>query len=224
MEVQLMYRRIAALGGAAVTAAAIAAPAAAQAATISSPVQCAGGVATQLSAPLVGSGFTPNSTVTISANGVPFATAPADAAGNFSATPRPPAIASLRRNQQTFQITASDSSGVAAGPSPLTVTRWNATLPAHARANKRVMFRVFGFVPGKRVYLFVRRHGHTLGRFSIGKAKGPCGDTSRRLPYMPVRHHTSGTYRYFFEQRRHFSAGRHVPRIRLTIIISRVLV
>ena len=70
-----MYRRIAALGSAAVTAAVIAGPAAAQAATISSPAQCVGGVATQLTAPLVGSGFTPGAPVTISANGVPFADA-----------------------------------------------------------------------------------------------------------------------------------------------------
>jgi hypothetical protein len=219
MEVPLMYRRIAALGSAAAAAALIAGPAAAQAATISSPAACAGGVPTQLTVPIVGSGFTPNSAVTIALNGSTFTTATADAAGNFAVTPPAPDIAP--HNQRTFQMTASDSGGVAAPAAPLKVTRWTASLPSHARANKRVKFRAFGFVPGKRVYLFVRRHGHTLGRFSIGKAKGPCGDTSKRLPYMPVRHHSAGTYKYFFMQSRHFSTK--LPRIRLTIVITRVL-
>jgi hypothetical protein len=178
-----------------------------------------GGLATGLTAPLQGSGFTPNAPVTITANGQAFASATADAAGNFAVTPAPPLI-SGNHIQQTFQLSASDGTNVAA-PTPLHVTRWFAKLPSRAHASHKVKFRAYGFLPGKRVYVFVRRHGRTLGRFSLGKASGPCGNASRRLPYMPLRHHTTGTYKYFFEQSARFSTKK--PRIRLTIIITRVL-
>jgi hypothetical protein len=216
MEVSMQHSRLAALGSAAVATVALAAgPAVAQGAVIAAPA-CVGGLATGLTAgPLQGSGFAPNSTVTISANGSPFTTAPADAAGNFSAQPLPPVL-SRGRISQTFQLTASDGTNSAA--TPLHVTKWFAKLPKRARADHKVKFRAYGFLPGKRVYVFVRRQGHTLGRFSLGKANVPCGNTTRRLRYMPLRHHTTGEYNYFFEQSRRFSTKK--PRIRLTTIIT----
>jgi hypothetical protein len=217
MEVSMLHSRLAALGGAAAATLVLAAgPAAAQGAVIAAPA-CVGGLATGLTAPLQGSGFAPNSTVSITANGAPFTTATADAAGNFGITPQPPLL-SGDHTSQTFQLAASDGTNSAAAA--LHVTRWFVKLPSRARANRKVKFRAYGFLPGKRVYVFVRRHGHTLGRFSLGRAKGPCGNATRRLRYMPLRHHTTGTYKYFFEQSSRFSTKK--PRIRLTIIITRV--
>jgi hypothetical protein len=217
MEVSMQHSRLAALGSAAVATVALAAgPAVAQGAVIAAPA-CVGGLGTGLRAPLQGSGFAPNSPVTISANGTPYRTATADAAGNFGITPRLPRL-SGNRTSQTFQLTASD--GTNSAVTPLHVTKWFVKLPNRARADRKVKFRAYGFLPGMRVYVFVRRSGHTLGRFSLGKAKGPCGNTTRRLRYMPLSHHTTGTYDYFFEQSARFSTKK--PRIHLTIVITRV--
>jgi hypothetical protein len=220
MEVLLMYNRLAALGSAAATAAALAAgPATAQAADVNPGAPCVGGVATALKLPVSGTGFTPGAVVNVSAGGQFVGTTTADPAGNFSVIGEPPILSSINRNQQTFQLTATDGT-ISAGPKPVIVSRVNVTLPSRARAARKVRYRVYGFLPGRRVYLFVRRHGRTLGRFSIGVAKGPCGDTSRRLRYMPLRRYSTGTYQYYFSQSKHYSSKTAI--FRITIFITRV--
>jgi len=105
----------------------------------------------------------------------------------------------------TFQLTADDGNGTVAGPVAVPVSNVVVRAPANSKPSKRVRFRVFGFLPDKRVYLHVRRNGKTKGRFSLGRTSAPCGTTSKKLRFMPLRHYTFGTYRYYFSHSKRFS-------------------
>ena len=167
---------------------------------------------------LQGSGFAPNAVVRLAADGQQFGSVTADAAGNVADALLPPAFSSLSRNMQTFALTGDDGAGNTA-TADLRVTRVTATLPNRARPTSRVRYRVFGFAPGRTVYLHVRRGGRTRGSFRIGTAAAPCGTASRRLRYMPVRRFSTGTYEYWFQLSRRFD--RTQPSVRLRIAITR---
>jgi hypothetical protein len=213
----MIDKRVAALAGAAGAAVALAGPAAAGAAEVAPGAACVGGLATGGLLPITGSGFRPGATVAVTADGRPVASVAADSAGNFSAQVRPPALSSSKRNRQRFRLSASDGL-ITAGPKPVLVTRVRVTVPSRARPTHTVRYRAFGFLPGRRIYLFVRRHGRTLGRFTLGRASGPCGDAGRRLRYMPLRHYAPGTYEYWFSHSRHYSKGTRIYGFRIAII------
>ena len=82
--------------------------------------------------------------------------------------------------------------------------------PSTAKPRKKVRFRVFGFRPGERVYLHVRRGGKTKGRFSLGTAEGACGlhdqahavHAAAQLPHRHATATTSRTRKKFSQARR----------------------
>jgi hypothetical protein len=205
----MMHKRLAALGGAAAAATALTATAlaggsaAAQLPPAVAPgASCVGSFAHTLGAiPLLASRFPANAPVTFEANGVPIKTATASAAGTVNTFALPP---SFNGKRKTFQLTAVSGS-VSAGPVPMRVTKIGVTTkPAHTKPTNKVRFSAFGFFPGKRVYLFIRRHGRTLGRFSLGKARGACGDVTKRMRFMPLRHFSAGAYQYWFSYKGRF--------------------
>src|SRR3954447_8640169 len=204
----MMNKRFVALGGAAAaTAALAAAPAAAQGAAVAAGAKCVGGVQTlhvvcghlARTFPVVASGFPVGAPVEFEAGGLAFANGTADSAGNVSGIGSPPFFTGRHK---TFSLTATDGT-TTAGPVKVLVTNIGVTFHAN-RPKQKVRFRAFGWFPGKRNYLFVRRHGRTLGRFSLGKAGGACGDRDKRMRAMPLRHYTFGNYQYWFEQSRRF--------------------
>jgi hypothetical protein len=203
----------------ALPAAALALPATASAATLAVP-PCVPTVPGERTVPVQGSGFTPGSFVRLSADGQATGGATADAAGNIAEMLFPPSLSSFRRNLQTFTLTATDANGVTASV-PLQVTRVTATIPDRAKPTSRVAFRVFGFTPGRVVHVHVRRGGKTRGSFRIGRAAGPCGRTSRRLRYMPLRRFSSGTYDYVFQMSSKYD--RRAPSVRLRVSITRTI-
>ena len=181
---------------------------------------CSASLPGQKSVPIQGSGFAPNSFVRLFADGQSYAGAQVDAAGNFADVFFAPTFRSIATTQQTFQVTADDGMGNTAA-APLQVTRVGAKLPDRSRPGNRVRMRVFGFQPGRVVYLHVRRGGRTRGTFRIGTAASPCGTASRRLRYMPLRRYTSGTYTYEFQQSRRFDRAK--PRVQLRISVFRTV-
>ena len=195
----------------------LAVPASAHAATLAVP-PCSASLAGIETIPVQGAGFAPNTVVRLAADGQPLGTATADAAGAFQRTLFAPPFASVRRTEQTFSLTGTDDAGTVA-TTPLRVTRVGAKLPERARPARRVRMRVFGFVPGRVVYLHIRRGGRTRGTFKIGTTSGPCGTASRRLRYMPLRRYSSGNYTYEFQQAKRFDAKK--PRVQLRISIFR---
>jgi hypothetical protein len=198
---------------------ALAAPAAAHAQTAALAMpgsQCIRYVdATVSSFPLQGSGFAPNASVSILADGAVFTSVLADANGSFQQAIAPPPLAGLRKN---VAITADDGQGHVAGPLQLPEVKLTVEWPSHVRGNKRVLFRAYGFLEaGKNVYLHIRRGGKTRGTFSLGKADAPCGLTKRRLHFVPLSHYSSGSYDYYFDQVKKFD--RNTP-IQLHYLVS----
>ena len=150
--------------------------------------------------PVAASGFPAGASIQFEANGLAFTNGTADAAGNLSTLGDPPFFTG---RQKTFNLTATDGT-TTAGPVKVLVTNIGVTFHA-SKPTQVARFRAFGFFPGKRIYLFVRRNGHTLGRFSLGKARGACGDRDKRMRAMPLRHYTFGVYQYWFTQSRRFN-------------------
>jgi hypothetical protein len=99
------------------------------------------------------------------------------------------------------------------------VTKVGADLPQRARPTSRVRMRVFGFQPGRTVFLHVRRGGRTRGTFRIGVPAAPCGTAARRLRYMPLRRWSTGSYTYEFQQSKRFD--RKKPRVQLRVSLFR---
>jgi hypothetical protein len=200
-------------GGAAVAATLCIVPAA-QAATVATPAQCVRIVPGVQSFPVQASGFTPNSSITFTSDGQFLGSGTADAAGNFDnsqpgGTLFDPPLLPQNKNTTTVQLAATDSAGLAAPAVPVPVSRVVVTAPSNVKPpTKKVRFRVFGFLVGKKVYLHIRRHGKTLGRFSLGRTKGPCGLTSKRMRFMPLKHYKTGNYQYYFSHSKKFSKSK----------------
>lgn len=194
--------------------------AAAQAqATVASSVPCVRSVPGVKSFPLTATGFPAGAALTFKADGSPFGTGLADAAGNFDNGTDPfvaPALPA-ERNLRTYQLTAEDGQGTIAGPVAVPVSRITVVAPSNARPSRRVRFRLFGFRAAARAYLHVRRSGETKGRFALGRTAGPCGTLTKRLRFMPLRNYRIGTYRYYFSHSRRYRRDRAIYQARVRI-------
>jgi hypothetical protein len=212
-------RRPLALVPAAMLAAAVAAAPSAQAATVGSPAICVRVVSNLKTFPVVADGFTPGAFLSFKADGTPIGSGQADQAGHFdnSADPFFPPALPAGRDLKTFQLTADDGAGTVAGPISIPVSNVVVRAPANSKPRKRVRFRVFGFAPGKRVYLHVRRGGKTKGRFSLGKTAAPCGTVAKKMRFMPLRRYTTGTYRYYFSHSKRFKKSQVIYEARVRI-------
>lgn len=84
----------------------------------------------------------------------------------------------------------------------------------------RFRFRLFGFLPGGRLYLhYVRPDGHLERTFALGRPHGACGNlaTPRRVLF-PFRARP-GTWRLQFDKHRAYSPRAKAPRLRLKLPI-----
>lgn len=203
-------RRPMALVPAALVAAGIAAAPGAQAATVGSPAQCVRVVSNLRTFPVIADGFGPGAFLNFKVDGNSIGSGQADPNGHFdnSADPFSPPLLPSGTEIKTFQLTADDGAGLVTPPVPVPVANVVVKAPANAKPSKRVKFRVYGFLAGKRVYLHVRRNGKTKGRFSMGRTKAPCGTLTKRMRFMPVRDYRTGTYRYYFSHSKHFSRSK----------------
>jgi hypothetical protein len=195
----------------AATFGAVFAPAAAQAQTPGTLVPLTPCIrfvdATVKSFPLQGAGFAPNAAVTIASDGAAIDTVTTDAAGGFQQAVNAPPINGNRAN---VSITADDGQGHPAGPLALPEVKLGVVWPSNASARKRVLFRAYGFDPGKTVYLHIRRGGKTRGTFKIGRADSPCGLTKRRLRAMPLSRYSTGTYEFWFGATKKFDRSKEI--------------
>lgn len=167
--------------------------------------------------PIQGSGFTPGSFVQVAADGQTLGSVPVDAAGNVNDALFAPQLSSSSRNQQTFQVTANDGQGQVFGPVAVPVTRIIVDIPNRAKPRSRVRYRLYGFNPGQRVYLHLRRGGKTRGTFRMGTAAGPCGTLTKRLRYMPLSRYSPGTYDYYFQHSAKFNRAAQFYTLKITI-------
>ena len=170
--------------------------------------------------------FAPGASLTFTADGSAIGSGQADAAGHYdnSAAPFAPPPLPIGRDLKTVQLTADDGAGTVAGPVPVQVVNVAVRAPANAAPSKRVRFRVFGFLSNQRVYLHIRRNGKTKGRFSLGRTHAPCGTLTKRMRFMPLRHYTTGTYRYYFSHSKTFRKSQvfYEARVKIYRTFSRV--
>ena len=212
-------RRPLALVPVVVLAAGIAHASAAHAATVASPADCVRVIPGLQNFPVTADGFAPGASLTFTADGSAVGTGQADAAGHFdnAASPFAPPLLPSGSDLKTFQLSADDGAGTVAGPVPVKVVNVAVRAPANSTPAKRVRFRVFGFFSNQVVYLHIRRNGHTKGRFSLGRTQAPCGTLTKRMRFMPLRHYTTGTYRYYFSHSKTFRKSQVFYEARVTI-------
>ncbi len=185
----------------------------AQAAEIKT-LPCVPYIAGQQTMPVVGTGFTPGSFVTVYTNSVKSPTpriltsSRLDGIGGFQMATLPPPFTKFNGNLETFNLIAEDKTNPTAPvvvTSPFQVVRFGMTRsPNPKRPRQRVTYTARGFTPGKVVYAHFRFAGKTRRTVSLGVAKGPCGITSRRMRALPTKVRY-GAWRAYFDQSRRFS-------------------
>jgi hypothetical protein len=159
------------------------------------------------------SGWAASTPLTFTVDGAEVGRGPADNLGaynNQSGLFRPP---EPKGNLQTSTLSVNNG----AASTQFRIVRLTVQVPAKAKPSTRVKYRVFGFQPGKRVYLFVRRGGKTKGRFALGKPKGDCGTLTKKLRYMPLRHWRTGKYEYWYTQDKKYSKATRIYGYQLNI-------
>jgi len=198
-----------------VTAAALAAPAAAHASAIA--VQGACFVSSNPIA-FTGSGFTPGASVSIS--GGVFGTTVADPAGNIAATVSAPLVSTVAPKRVAITVTDSVNPANRTGAFVPVIARiFNTNAPLNGRPRQKTTWRFSGFPAGTAIYGHYRFHGRTMKNYRFGKPTGPCGTLAvraRRMP-MPSSRIRRGTWTLQLDQRRHYrrSGPRRVIRFRI---------
>jgi hypothetical protein len=212
--------RAAALGGAALLVS-IAVPAAAQAApTIAAASPCVRYVGTKPPAPSLGvltSGWGPNSPLSFSFAGVNVGSGTTDPTGAFNTGAAPFTPPKPKHNLQTVTLSAQDAAGNTA-TAQVKLVKLVVTVPkGRFKPSRRVKYRAFGFAPGKKLFLFVRRGGKTLKRVPLGRTKGACGLLTKKLPLMPLAHPKAGVYDFWYSHSKRYSKQTRIYRYKIQI-------
>ncbi|HEY0345414.1 MAG TPA: hypothetical protein VGC59_12230 [Solirubrobacteraceae bacterium] len=178
--------------------------------------------------PLVGTGFTPGGFVTIQTTSAAaptptfFASAQADAAGNFATAASPALFNKFDTQEQSFNVIATDQTNpaiVATAPFEQVRLGYN-TNPSNGRPSRRATHTVRGFPIGKPVWLHFRFGGKTRRDVSLGTAQAPCGKAERRMPLLPARSRR-GKWTVYVDQVRKYSPATK-PQLKYSFVISRV--
>lgn len=197
-------------------AGALGAAADASAATISTTLPCVRniGIPGALTLPLLGTGFAPNSSVTIRTASPSdpsqraLTTVQADGAGNISTRVDPPPMHSTSTVEQAFTLAAGDS----ANPPNVATTAFRQVRfgfdakPSTGRPTRKVTYTARGYVPGKPIYAHFRFKGITRRDVLIGVANRPCGIASKRMRLLPTKTRF-GTWTVYMDQERTYRKG-----------------
>ncbi|MEK6229984.1 MAG: hypothetical protein AABM31_11765 [Actinomycetota bacterium] len=199
-------------------AVALAAPAGAQAATLS-PASAKPCFGTGDAVPLVGSGYTPNAAVQIARDGALIGTGTADPSGNLGGFASVPA---LPRPEQQATYTATDQANTAnVGTSPpILLSQLKVGIqPEGGNPRRRRRVRTRGWtIRGTSVFAHIRR-GRFKSNIRVGKLKGPCRTSSKRVRLFS-REAEPGVYRVQFDTFKGFKSKR-AQRVAFRITIFR---
>ena len=188
-------------------ATALAAPAAAQAATLTASVTkpCYG---TNDRVPLAAAGFTPGGTVTVKQGNIFLSPSPvADATGAFSGSA---GVQPIRPNEVIAPYSATDTTNpaIVASTQPI---RFSRTLIAGRKAGDNGLvqrIRTRGFTTGPKVmWAHVRRSGRNIKTVRIGRLKGACRTLSVKRRFFS-RGARPGKYQVYFDTFRRYKKVR----------------
>jgi hypothetical protein len=204
---------------AAVAGALVAVPAAASAATIVVAPHCylanrSGGQTIQIS----GSGFTPNSTATVTGNHGFLAQSTTDGSGNFIAQGQTPYLGFQHPGAGTLKLTARDNATSQNAPTiSVPIAQAGVDLaPTTAKPKHKVTWRFAGLQPGKKVYGLWRFHGSLKGRKLMGKGHGACGLLKSHSHFIEGNTRY-GTWVVTFDYSKHFRPHKILAGFKITV-------
>jgi hypothetical protein len=182
-------------------------PAAARAATLETVAGCH---FPDQDAQLRGTGFTPDSDVSVSSGGEVIAVAHSDEKGAISTRldvkPLPAGV-----GQAKVPVQASDPGGESAKATVYISRDHAALLTPRTSSNVntwKAVFQVFGFGSGKLFLHYVKPSGELAKTVGLGALKGPCGTRkSRRTRVLPKRNPEQGGWKLQLDTRRRYSAA-----------------
>lgn len=187
-------------------AGAVTAPASAQAASIAVQAPC---VVSAQPVTVAGSGFTPNTLITL--DGDASGSATADANGVFSAAVPAPAVTTIA--PKTVTVDASDPANPANTATvsfPVVKGVYVSNVPINGRPSEKTTWRFAGFQPGEPVYGHFRLNGKTQRNYRFGTAKGACGTLVVKAARVPLRKVLAGKWTLQLDQSpRYASASPH---------------
>jgi hypothetical protein len=187
-------------------AGAVTAPASAQAASIAVQAPC---VVSAEPVTVAGSGFTPNTLITL--DGDASGSATADANGVFSAAVPAPAVTTIA--PKTVTLDASDPANPANTATvsfPVVKGVYVSNVPINGRPSEKTTWRFAGFQPGEPVYGHFRLNGKTQRNYRFGTAKGACGTLVVKAARVPLRKVLAGKWTLQLDQSpRYASASPH---------------
>ena len=203
--------------------AAVVLPAAAQAATLQPLLPCYVSASQASREPIVlnGSGFTPNTEVTVNLDGVDVGSTVTDAAGNLPADGfvRAPYLA---RGEKEIALTITETGQTAPAVSVTTrVTALSVSVsPRRARPTSRVTWTGRGFTGQGAVYQHYVKGKKRRTTRRLATPTGPCGTfkvKTTQFPFRPGR----GSWTLQFDQQRRYSAQPSGVYVRLSFFVTR---
>ncbi len=192
----------------AVTIATLAAPSAAQAASLT-PNPAKPCYRSNETVHFIGDGFTRSGSVNLSRDGIFVSSILTDAAGRFDAGLR--LIEDGRQQQRTYMATDSSNPGVTAS-APVTVSPVGVGLsPQTGPVSRRFRIRARGFTTGRTLWAHVVHKG-SKRHLKIGRLKGACHNLSARRRLLS-KNARFGRHRIQFDTFRRYRAKRAVKTI-----------
>jgi hypothetical protein len=203
----------------------------ASAATISVGVSCARYIpqlAGQEWIPVAGSGFTPNTDPSINTvqlawpSGDLAGFTPLAADGSFTKAALMPSdfIRTASGRTKTYTLTATDrqTPGLVATTQVTFVRAGMDVRPARAHRNLRRMVRwsVYGAPTGAKLFAHWTFKGRRLASRKLGRARGLCGITHKRAPFLPARPR-DGIWKVYVTVGRRYSRARALFRVDLSV-------
>jgi hypothetical protein len=191
---------------------ALAAPATASAATVSVNQEC---FAENDDITLTGSGFTPNTTVTLTLDGTTSAV-DSDATGAFVTTLTAPELALKHPGAQQVTISVRDTTSGEELATSVNVAKTGVdAFPTRSRPHKRITWYITGFV-GSAVYGHWRFKGRTRADHRMGVPKGPCGVLKVKARQIEASRVRFGLWTIQFDFNKHYKPNAS-PRTAVTV-------
>lgn len=155
---------------------------------------------------VLGSGFTPGDTISITSNAAFNGTnVTANANGFIGLVTGAPLPFFTRPGEKTATLTAQDFSNGTTATTTVTVAPLAvATQPSRAAFTKLVTFYFSGFKPGRFIYAHYLRK-HQVARARFGRAKGACGLLKARARLYPGGHPHYKTYKVQIDDSKRYS-------------------
>jgi hypothetical protein len=177
-------------------AGAVTAPASASAASIAVQTPC---VVSGQPVNVTGSGFTPNTMITL--DGDASGSATSDATGTFSAPVPAPAVTTIAPKTVTVDATdPANPANTATVSFPVVKGVYVSNVPINGRPSEKTTWRFAGFQSGEPVYGHFRLNGTTRRNYRFGTARGACGTLVVRAPRVPVRKVLAGKWTLQLDQ------------------------